>query len=80
MFPGKAAQVFNREPGPYTLIELAAMILALALLIGLPQFWLWRYTGLFIAFWVLNGIALVQIRIVVCRTCGNIYCPMRPAG
>ena len=80
VFPDKAAQVFNREPGPYTLIELAAMILALALLIGLPQFWLWRYTGLFIAFWVLNGIALVQIRIVVCRTCGNIYCPMRPAG
>ena len=78
MFPGKAAQVFSREPGSCTLIELIA--LALASLIGLPQFWLWRYTGLFIAFGVLNGIALVQIRIVVCWTCGNIYCPTRPAS
>jgi len=80
VFPGKAAQVFDREPGPYTPAELAAMVLALSLLIGLPQFWLWRYTGLFIAYWVLNSIALVQIRLVVCRTCENVYCPMKPAS
>ena len=77
VFPGKIAQVFDREPGPYTPAELAALVLALLLLIGLPQFWLWRYTGLFAAFWVLNGIAIVQIRIVICPACDNTHCPMK---
>jgi hypothetical protein len=70
--------LFDRQPGPYTPTEIAALILALLVMIGLPQFWLWRRTGLFILYWVLNGIALVQIRLVVCRTCENVYCPLSP--
>jgi len=78
VFPGKVAMTIDRQPGPYTGIELAVLGLALLGLIGLPQLWLWRYAGLFVAYWALNAVALVQIRTVVCRACDNRYCPARP--
>jgi hypothetical protein len=77
VFPGKAALAINRQPGPYTGTELAVLTVALLALIGLPQFWLWRHAGLFVAYWVLNAIAFVQIRLVVCRACENVYCPLK---
>lgn len=78
VFPGKTAMVFkNRPPGPYTTVELAITGLALLLLIGLPQAWLFQYTGPFIAFWVMTAIAVIQIRTVVCRACDNIHCPAK---
>jgi hypothetical protein len=77
ILPGKAAMAFDRQPGPYTATEIAVLVLALLLLVGLPQFWLWRYIGMFIVYWVLNGVAVVQIRLVVCRTCQNVYCPLK---
>jgi hypothetical protein len=77
VLPGKAALAFDRQPGPYTATEIGALILAGVLLMGLPQFWLWRYAGLFVAFWVLNAIAVIQIRIVVCPACDNIHCPLK---
>jgi hypothetical protein len=81
VFPGRLATIFgNRQPGPYTTVELIALVLALLLLLGLPQVWLWHYTGLFVAFWVLNAIALVLIPAFVCRACDNAYCPVNPRG
>ncbi len=77
VLPGKAAMAFNRQPGPYTATEIIVLVLALLLLIGLPQFWLWRYTGLCVIYWLLNAVALVQIRLVVCRTCENVNCPLK---
>jgi len=77
IFPGKAAMAFDRQPGPYTAAELAAPVVTLLLLLGLPQFWLWRNMGLFITFWVLSAIAFFQIRTVVCRACDNSHCPLK---
>jgi hypothetical protein len=77
VLPGKAALAIDRQPGPYTMVELAILAVALLVLIGLPQFWLWRHTGLFVVYWTLNAMALVQVRLVVCRTCDNVYCPLR---
>ncbi len=78
VFPGKlAAALTNRPAGPYTKTELAAVGLALLLLMGLPQLWLWQYRGLFVAFWLLNAVAMIQIRSVVCRACDNVYCPAK---
>jgi hypothetical protein len=77
ILPGKAALSITRQPGPYSPTELGAVVLALALLMGLPQIWLWQYTGLLIAFWVLNAVAFVQIRAVACRACDNSHCPLR---
>lgn len=78
VIPGKlVAALVNRQPGPYTKAEIAVVGVGLLLLMGLPQIWLWRYTGLFVAFWALTAVALVQIRAVVCRACDNVYCPAR---
>lgn len=76
VLPGTAAMRFNRRPGPYTPSEYATLGIALALIIGLPQIWLWQSMGLFVVFWALTGIGLVQIRAFVCRACDNVYCPL----
>ena len=67
VFPGKAAMAFHREPGSYTATELAILVVALLALIGFPQLWLWRYPGWFLVYWALTGVALLQVRLVVCR-------------
>jgi len=78
VIPGKlAVALTKRQSGPYTTIEVVGLVLGLVLLVGLPQPWLWTYRGWFITFWVLNAIALIQIRSFVCRVCDNIYCPAR---
>lgn len=77
VLPGRIARRYDRRPGPYTAGELAALGVALVALIGLPQGWLWRVPGLFAAYWVLTAVALVEIRLVVCRSCDNVYCPLR---
>jgi hypothetical protein len=77
VFPGKAAMAFKKDAGPYTPTELIIMIGSLGVLIGLPQFWLWQYPVLFVSYWILSGIAFIQIRLTVCPGCNNIYCPVR---
>ena len=78
VFPGKIVMIFKSRPsGPYTAVELMATGLALLLLIGFPQAWLWKYTALLIAFWVMITLAVVQILTFVCRACDNRYCPAR---
>lgn len=75
---GKLAEAFtDRQPGSYTKAEIAVVVLALLWLLGLPQVWLWRSAGPFAAFWVLNIVAVVQIRLAVCPACDNVYCPLR---
>jgi hypothetical protein len=76
ILPGKAAKLFNRQAGDYTLTELIVVGISLLLLMGVPQFWLWLYPGWFIIFWMLNLTALTQIRGVICKHCDNIYCPV----
>ncbi len=76
VLPGKAAMLFDRQPGPYTATEIAALVLALLLLIVPPQFWLWQNTGLLVAFWVLFAIAAIQARGFVCPACDNTHCPL----
>jgi hypothetical protein len=77
VLPGKAAMAISRGSGPYTTTELAVLAVAFLALMGLPQIWLWRYTGLFVAYWVLSIVAVVQIRTVVCRACDNVFCPLK---
>ena len=78
VLPGRAAMWLKpRRPGPYTAVESGAVILALMLLIGLPQTWLCQNLWLFMAFWGLTTVAALQIRTVVCHACKNVYCPLR---
>jgi hypothetical protein len=80
VFGKLASALTDRQSGPYTPAEIAVVGLALLWLLGLPQIWLWRSLGVFIAFWVLSAVAVFQIRLVVCRGCENVYCPMRAGG
>ncbi|MGD8626856.1 MAG: hypothetical protein PVJ34_20135 [Anaerolineae bacterium] len=75
---GKLAVAFtNRRPGPYTPAEIAVVGLGLLWLLGLPQVWLWRTPLWFALFWLLNAVAVAQIRLAVCPACDNVHCPLR---
>lgn len=76
VFPGKLAALMERQPGPYTRVEMAVVAVALLALVGLPQAWLWRYPMLLMAFWVLAVISMMEIRAFVCRACDNVHCPV----
>ena len=79
LFGKLAMALTHRQPGPYTPVEMSAVALALLWLLGVPQFWLWQ-TPLWLAlFWLLNAVAVIQIRIAVCPACDNACCPLRPA-
>ena len=77
VLPGKAALAIQRKPGPYSTAETLSMVTALLLLLGLPQLVLWKNPLLLVSFWVLCGIAVTQIRSVVCLACRNVYCPLK---
>jgi len=77
VLPGKIAGRFPRTPGPYSITEQAAVVIALLLILGLPQLWLWQNVAAAIIFWVLNAIAVTQILTCICKTCPNTYCPVR---
>jgi hypothetical protein len=77
IFGKLAVALTKRQPGPYTPVEIAVVGLALLWLLGLPQTWLWRTPVWLVIFWVLNAVAVVQIRLVVCPVCNNVHCPMR---
>ena len=78
---GKLAMALtNRQPGPYKPAEIAVVGQALLWLLGLPQVWLWQTPIWFGAFWVLNVVAVMQIRLAVCPACDNVHCPLRVGG
>jgi hypothetical protein len=77
VFGKLAVALTKRLPGPYTPAEMAVVGLGLLWLLGLPQVWLWRTPVWFVFFWVLNAVAVVQIRLGVCPACDNLHCPLR---
>jgi hypothetical protein len=80
VFGKLALALTNRQPGPYSRGEIAVVVVALVWLLGLPQIWLWRSPGWFAAFWGLNAVAVLLIRLAVCRGCDNVYCPLKAGG
>ncbi|MCP4129714.1 MAG: hypothetical protein GY754_01740 [bacterium] len=79
ILPGKLTKIFPpRKQGKYSPLDFGATGIALALLVGIPQYWLWQNTVFFIAFWAINTIALLEIRLLVCKECSNEFCPGFP--
>ena len=76
VLPGKIAGVFPRNPGPYSPIEVAAVIVAGVLILGLPQLWLWRSLVAGVVFWLLSAVAVIQILTFICGACPNTHCPV----
>ena len=77
IFPGKLAGLLPpRAQGPYTGVDYLGTALSLIVLLGVPQFWIWRNKAVFIAYWIPILLGLVEIRFWVCRDCRNENCPM----
>ncbi len=77
VLPGKLTQILpGREQGPYTFWDLFWTIVPIAALFVFPQFWLWKNKILFIIFWSLCLMGLVEILLFVCRSCMNEKCPV----
>jgi hypothetical protein len=64
----------DRDSEPYTVIDLAIVLILMGLLILLPQFWLYNNILLFSIFWILSITAGLQILFFVCKTCDNTKC------
>ena len=77
VIPGKITSMLPvRKPGRYTFFDYCGVVLPMVFILGFPQWWLRDHTNLWIIFWLLVVLGLVEILIFVCRGCGNRHCPM----
>lgn len=77
ILPGKLVVLLpRRKQVPYSFGDFVGTGLALALLVGVPQLWLWKSTFFFVLFWMVLIAALVEILAFVCRGCQNNNCPV----
>ena len=74
--PGLLASQIDRDPGPYTGLEITLLLAALFILLLLPNLWLWHFPYWMLGYWLAVLIAIFQIRKFVCKPCGNLYCPL----
>jgi hypothetical protein len=74
--PGLLASRIDRDPGPYSALEITLLITALTILLILPNLWLWHFLYWMLGYWLLILIAVFQIRKFVCKPCGNLFCPL----
>lgn len=80
--PGKAAAALfpKRKCSPYTAGDWALTAAGLAVLLLLPQIWLWKHPVAFVFFWIVMIAAAIGIRTKVCPECRNAHCPGCPKG
>ncbi|MBM7867592.1 hypothetical protein GTO89_12565 [Heliobacterium gestii] len=77
VFPGKLTRWLpERKTRTYRLADYLGVIVPFLLMVGIPQYWLWKNAFLFGAFWTLLAIAVAEIRAFVCKGCGNEHCPL----
>ncbi|MBI9052061.1 MAG: hypothetical protein JEZ00_21785 [Anaerolineaceae bacterium] len=76
VLPGLLAGRIDRQPGPYTKLELTLLLLAIAILLILPNVWLWHFLHWMVIYWLVAIIAIIEIRQYVCKPCGNVFCPL----
>jgi hypothetical protein len=73
--PAAAALFSKRKCSPYTAGDWILMSAALAVLLILPQIWLWKHPAAFVFFWLVMIPAVIGIRTKVCPGCRNVHCP-----
>ena len=76
VIPGWLAQAVDRQPGPYSRTELVLLVVSLALVLLLPNFWLGSIPLWLAIYWLAVILGVIQIRSFVCKPCGNIFCPL----
>ncbi len=79
VLPGKLTSLFPKRPSDtYLALDILATVIALAIIIFFPQYWLWKYKILFLVFWLLLLIGTAEILLFVCKECKNAKCPVNP--
>jgi hypothetical protein len=79
IFPGYIAKLFPaKKQSGYAAGELLITVLSFLILAGFPQYWLQNNISLFILFWGLLILAVIDVLLFVCKGCFNIYCIMCP--
>jgi hypothetical protein len=76
--PAAAAMFGKRNRSPYTAGDRILTSAALAVLLLLPQIWLWKHPIAFGFFWIVMIAAAAGIRSRVCPGCRNVNCPGQP--
>jgi hypothetical protein len=74
---GWLARKIDRQPGAYTRSELTGMIVSLLVMLIPPVIWLIGQPLLLAIFLGLVAIAAAMIWAWLCKTCANLYCPIR---
>ena len=75
--PGMLTRLLpKRKQGPYTKADFFWTAVSLTALLGFPQIWLWKSKPLFVLYWILLFIGLLEILSLVCRACSNQNCPV----
>lgn len=80
VLPGKLAARLGREPAAYSPVDYLLCLLAVLLLLLVPQVALVRQPALLATFWVLVLAGIVHARRAACRVCRNANCPIHQAG
>jgi hypothetical protein len=81
VIPGKITRFFPpRAEGPYTLRDLAGVVVPLVFMIVFPQYWLLSRPVYFIVFAALCLVAAADIQFFVCKECSNRHCPFFQDG
>jgi hypothetical protein len=76
IFPGKLTRLLPaRKQAPYSFLDYFTTAISFTVLFGFPQVWLRQRPAIFILFWILLIVGLVEILIFVCRACSNTNCP-----
>ncbi len=75
--PGFLACGIDKNATPYTAFEYAVTGLAFAALVVIPQRALIANRPLFFLFWIFACATVLDLYFIVCRSCFNVFCPMK---
>ncbi len=77
ILPGKLTKLLpERKQTHYTFWDALGILIPLAVMLAFPQFWLWKNKILLIIFWLFFLIAIIEIKLSVCKACKNEGCPL----
>jgi len=77
LIPGYIAKTIfpNLTARPFTKMGFISLLLQIALIVVIPQYWLFKKLELFILYWLLFITAGIEIFSMVCKKCTNGHCP-----
>ena len=76
-FLGKLSEYMpDKTAFKYNLLDYFIVIVSVLFLLAFPQLELFKNKFLFVLFWILEGIAFLEINIFVCKNCKNKKCLM----